>query len=1089
MPRRNDRPRTGRVRWPGWVRRWPRSTPEPALLHHRRWPFRALAGALLSAVAVSGLLVAESAPASALPRGEAVTFPGGLTISNYVMPNGKRAYCIEIQFGEPSGYISEAGRVSVLPGRPGQLTAWGDPAGMRQMNYLIDQHGQNRDAWSAAAVQLTIWRMRENFRSGNPFLNSRIAILESSAQGRALISASDVLMRDARQKAQAPGAPKAVTGKLSVTDDPGGKDGRYRVAYPAGTTELSVTGGAFVRNGGTSLSVSGSGASARYVDAAPDATRIVVNGAWRAVGSRGWDSRLDIYNTSTASGAVGQRLAVALGDSSGKELRGRFNAVTKTLPPPFADPIAVTQAQPSADVGGTMSDALTVSEAPGTRARLWPEAVAEFTAYLEPAAGAPKFDANWEPVLGESELLPALDPETGEPLWRETTGPDGESVREPVLEERRDPLRWTEKELEAMSAAERCVAQPVYREGGIGIARLGEYRTQPVPVRSPGTVNWVERIESRGATVHEGTCGVPNERTVTEQPGVVTAAQPSAMIGELVTDTASVTGSFAPGASYSVTFEAYRAEESADGVPLCTAQNRVYRSKSMPVAGPGDIVAPGFIAQWEHGTRIWWVETLSMDTGNGTQRLHRGACGLETETSEIGRPEVATVAQETAVVGDRISDTAVVTGDLTETEHARWELTFSGYRGPAPDPETGTPRLLDPEVTAPPLIVPGVARTTQGTEGDAERPQCSPENLLFETGATPVTGLGEYRSEDVTVPPEWAGTVWWVETLWLIEGEQRTAVSRGSCGAVQESTVVTVPEVTTLASTVVATGEAMRDVAQVSGQLSEREGTVHDLVFEGYRGAAAQTGTSAAQCTPENALFVTDPVTVTGPGEVVSPEFTALPEYGETVWWVAVLRLHADGATTELTRGQCGAPEETTTVQPPTVRTESAGDVMVGDEMFDTAVVGGRLADRAEVSYLVRFTAFAVQSDGVLRCQPEDIIADLSDSAGVVVTGPGRYTSRSVTTTAEHVGIGGYVETLVLREGDAEHVIAEGACGATNESFSVAAEPGTPGPPEPLARTGSGGLGLAVLLGSALVVAALAAAGIGFARRRREEHK
>lgn len=1025
-------------------------------------------------------MLAEAAPVSALPRGEAVTFPGGLTISNYVMPNGKRAYCIEIQFGEPSGYISEAGRVSVLPGRPGQLNSWGDPGGMRQMNYLIDQHGQNRDAWSAAAVQLTIWRMRENFLSGNPFLNSRIAILESSAQGRALINASDVLIKDARQKAKAPGVPKAVTGKLAVTDDPDGKDGRYRVAYPAGTTDLTVSGGVFVRNGGTSLSVAGSGASARYVDAALGAERIVVNGAWQSVGSRGWDSKLDIYNTSTAAGAVGQRLAVALGTSNGRELRGRFDAVTKTLPPPFADPLAATQAQPSAEVGGSMSDTLTVSEAPGTRARLWPDAVADFTAYLEPVAGAPKVDEAWEPVLGDPELLPALDPETGEPLWRETTGPDGVPVREPVLEERREPVRWTAEELEPLSAAERCVAQPVYLESGIRITKLGDYRSQQVSVRSPGTVNWVERIVSRGRTVHEGKCGVPNERTVTEQPGVVTAAQPQARIGELVTDTATVTGRFAPGASYSLTFEAYRAEESADGVPLCTAQNRVYRSETIPVPEPGEVVAPGFIAKWEHGTRIWWVETLSIDTGAGKQRLHRGACGLENETTEIGRPEIATVAQEEAVVGDRISDTAIITGELVETEHARWEVTFAGYRGPATDLETGEPRILDPELKLPPLTVPGAVQSAV-----AEEPLCTSENLLFETAATPVAGPGEYRSEEVTVPFGWAGTVWWVETLWLIEGEQRTAVTQGSCGAVQESTIVTVPEVTTLATAVVATGEAMRDVAKVTGNLTEREGTTHDLVFEAYRGDGAQTGTSAAQCTSENALFVTDPIPVAGPGEVVSPEYTALPEFGETIWWIAALRLHSDGATTELARGECGDADETTTVQPPRVRTESAGDVLVGEDMFDTAVVEGRIADRPQVDYLVRFTAYRVQSDGVLRCQAEDVIEELSDRGGVAVTGPGEYHSRRVTTTLDHVGAGGYVETLIMREDGAEHVIAEGACGAQNESFSVSTEQTVQPPEEPLARTGAGGPGTALLLGGALVLAALAAVGIGRARRRR----
>ncbi|WP_087011508.1 hypothetical protein [Leucobacter sp. 7(1)] len=851
-----------------------------------------------------------------------------------------------------------------------------------------------------------------------------------------------------------------MTGKLELAPDPGGREGRYRVAYPAGTGELSVSGGLFVRNGGTSLSVAGSGSSARYVDVSEGERQITVNGSWLASGTRGWEPVLDIYNTSTASGGVGQRLAVATGESTGKDLRGRFDAVAVKVPPPFADPQAVTQAQPSADVGGTMRDTLVVSEAPDTRARLWPEAVADFTAYLMPEVGAPKYGENWEPLFAAAEPVSA-QAESVQP--RENEPPSDHQVpgtpldRQNVEEaegaeeaEHAEALRWTAAELESMSAGERCVAQPVYRQGGIPIPGLGEYQTAEVSVRSPGTINWVERIVSQGRTVHEGTCGVPNERTVTEQPGVVTQAAPQAMIGELLTDTATVTGRFSPNAQYSLRFEAYRAEESVEGVPLCTAENRIYRSESIPVSEPGDVVAPGFVARWEHGTKVWWVETLSIDTGSGPERLHRGTCGLDTETTEIGRPEVATVAPETAVVGDVIRDTALVTGDLTETEHARWELTFAGYRG----------------------------------SEDATTPVCTAGNLLFETGSTPVTEPGAVESEAVFVPVGWAGPVWWVETLWLIEGDTRTPVIQGDCGATQERTLVTEPGVATRASTVVATGEAIRDVAEVTGDLTQREDASHDVVFEGYRGDARLTGTDAAQCVTDNALFRTEPVPVTASGEIESSEVTALPEFGDTVWWVAVLRLHVDGATSELVRGVCGAPEETTTVQTPHVRTESAGTIALGSEMYDTAIVEGRFADRPEVSYRVWFTAYAADADGTLTCTPDRVIPALSDLEGVAVDGPGRYVSRRVTATPELVGVGGFVETLVMRESGKDHVMSVGECGAASERFEVLAAVVPDAPP--LARTG--GPGPAVFLwGSAgLLLMALAAGVAVLARRRRE---
>ncbi|TDP89323.1 hypothetical protein EDF62_3406 [Leucobacter luti] len=1093
---------------------------------------------------MTGGIVADERPATAVPRGEAVTFPGGLTISNYVMPNGTRAYCIEIQLGEPSGYMSEAGRVREMPGRSGKFHSWGDVNGMRQINYLMDGPGQCKDAWTAAAVQLTIWRMRENFKAGNPFLNAKIDTLQRSAKGRALIAASDALTTEARREAKAPGSPQKVTGKLVIAPDPAGKAGKYRVAYPAGTRDLSVRGGVFLRTGTATVDVADTGASARYVQAAPGARKIEVTGSWRTQGTRGWEPIIDIYNTSTASGAVGQRLAVATGRSNGTHARGRFDTVARTIPPPFADPDAASQAQASAEIGGTMRDTLIVTEMQDTRARIWPDAVADFTAYLEPVAGSVKYGPDWEPLLGEPHMVQARDPETQELLWTELPGrgpipggsgasdDTGDSVerddgapggavgdeggdasvrtgdgspprREPLMEERRDPLVWSAEEIANMSAAQRCVAQPVYREGGIVVSRVGEYHTKPVTVRSAGTVNWVERIRSGGRTVHQGKCGAANERTAIEQPGVTTAAVPSVMLGEVVTDVATVTGRFAPNASYSLRFEAYRAAESEVGEPLCAPGNRIFRSERLPVEGPGEVTSPGFVARWEHGTQIWWVETLYWETPAGPKALHRGACGLETETSVVGRPEVSTLAPETAVVGDRIGDTAMVTGDVKSSSDARWELTFAAYRGPTASHETPGSEVvgqaLEPaELDDNPGKADSPGKKSLNEDQNNEVPLCTPENLLFETAATPVTGPGKYRSEEHTVPFDWIGTVWWVETLWLIEGEERIPVSVGECGAVDEATVISGPELSTRASAVAAIGEAMEDVAEITGELSQRDGVSHELVFEGYRGVASEGATSAALCVPENEIFKTDPIAITQAGEYTSSEVTALPEYGDTVWWVAVLLQRSDGNVVELARGTCGDPSETTTIQPPRVRTESAGTVTLGEELYDAAIVEGRLGKRAGVSFRVTFTAYAEGADGVLACVPDRVIESLSDFEGVPVSGPGRYTSKRTVTTAEHVGAGGFVETLLMRENDQDYIVHVGECGAASERFTVSAippvetrpeSPDRPAlPPAPLAMTG-GAVILPALLGAGLLLLLGLAIGWGVIVRRESQRK
>lgn len=1095
---------------------------------------------LLGVLLGGGLVATADAPARALPRGETMTFPGGLVISNYVMPNGKRAYCIEIQFGEPTGNLLAGTQTGSLPGRTGQLHAWSDPHGMRQLNYLIDTRGQTRDPWQAAAVQITVWRMRENFRAGNPYLNSRIAILNRSAEGRRLIAFSDALYQEAKTRAVRPVPATPVTGKLSLTQVPDAKSRQMRVSYPAGTTELSVTGGRFEGTGDARLAVSG-GAGTQVIAVSTGAERVEVAGRWAKNGMRGWESRLTVHDTRTAAGASAQRIAVAVGASAVPQLSGRLAAVSATPPPPPAPPRVSSLAQPAAEIGGVMRDELHVSAVPGTRAEVWTGAEGEFTAYLFPEAGEPKYDTNWEVIRetqtapqsrpdedadggkagnlsGGSEGAPDTPPErlTDEPrltavpqqvertpqddqdpgpddgrsddaLWDgdgeapgatvnedevapgTTVNGDAAGVTGTMLPPRSPaPVLWTAEEIAAMSPKERCVAQPVARQAGIPITGLGVFRSRDIPVKSSGTVHWVERVMVAGKPVHTGTCGVANETTQISRPGVVTKAQERARVGEAISDTAVVSGKLAAGARYSLLFDAYREAYGPDGTPQCMPEQRIFRSPRVPVTAAGEVQSPAFPVRWAHGQRIWWVESLFLDSLDRSQLIHAGACGLPNETTTIDRPTLTTHAPERVAVGDRISDTAEISEGAGVGADTRWEVTFAGYRGTAAE----------------------AATKPQSAEGaSTEAPSCGPENLLFETGPTAVDGAGTYVSRPVEVQPDWAGTIWWVATLWLNESGERIPVERGVCGDLTESTQVLPPELTTHASSIAAIGEQLSDVAEVSGELSTRPGLVHEVVFEGYRGSSAQTGTAEATCTAENRVFTTPATLIAQPGSVRAPQLTALPEYGDTVWWVAVLTQRADsapaGTGTELARGVCGDPDETTTILRPSVRTEAMGAVAIGEEVYDTAIVEGRLAERDGIEFRVRFTAYAAEADGSLNCTPEREIPEYSDPDGVIVTGPGTYESRRVPARADRTGAGGFVETLVMTEGGQETVVHQGTCGAPGEFFTVqAAEAEHPPTPEPLSRTGGDTLPLLAVAGL-LLSAALAAAVLRIARSRR----
>ncbi|WP_053384839.1 hypothetical protein [Leucobacter celer] len=1054
--------------------------PVPVSRPPGRWKnlIRKAATALLAVSLVAGgSVLAQSAPAEALPEGESWTFSGGLRISNFVLPGGKRVYCIEAAMSAPSGAHSPIGTYDYLPGATGYYSAWHDAAGMRQLNYLIDTYGQNGSNWDAAAVQLTVWRMRANFGSSDKALNQKITTLQQSKQGRDLIARSDALVADARKNAKAPVAPKKNTGKLTITEDPNGVDGRYRIAYPKGTTKLSVKNGTFVRNGKSTLDVGASEASARYVDINKKGVKLEAAGTWVSKGTRGWEPKLTIYNTRNSNGVAGQRVALASGASTPAQLSGTVKA-SITTQPPIVEPVASSQAQASAEVGGTMQDTLIVTQPTAGELRMWPNAVADFTAYLQPTTGAIKYDSDWNPVLGDEYEVQAEDPDTGEALWAdwwaaadgsplldadgakiptsiaagtaadgtafpvqksndagdpvflgadgaettEATDPESGAAnspvvltgRDPVMETKRDPVRWTGDEISGMTAAQLCVAQPVYRVGGIAVPGVGRFSTPAAEVKSAGTIHWVERVTSNGSTVHQGRCGLANETTRIGQPGVETNALQDAVLGDELYDVATVSGTLSQNAEYSIRFDAYTGDAALTGTEAaeCTVDNRIFRSGLQPVTAAGDIRSPGFTALWEHGETVWWVETLMIDTGDGPETLHQGECGIPNETTTIGRPSVETKALEEAVVGDHLTDTAIVTGELAANEGAQWEVTFTGYREEYAEVENQAE-----------TVTPGEELVTV--------PVCTADNQLFETGATEVTGPGEYVSNPVIGISSWVGKIWWVEQLWLIQGEDRTLVHTGECGLPNETTILTEPEIVTQASDFVVIGDGMSDTATITGDLSQREGVTHEVVFEGYRGSQDLTGTDQAACTADNLLFTTDPVSVPADVEdvdgvptrkVSSAEVTALPAHGDTVWWVEKLIQREGDDTRELKAGKCGLPNETTNITQPEVRTESAGIVTVGDDMWDTAIVDGVFPEREDVEFTVTFKAYAYNDRGEIECTPENELQAFEDATGVKVDKPGRYESKKVKTTTKHVGIGGYVETLTMRVDGQEHM-------------------------------------------------------------------
>ena len=223
---------------------------------------------------------------------------------------------------------------------------------------------------------------------------------------------------------------------------------------------------------------------------------------------------------------------------------------------------------------------------------------------------------------------------------------------------------------------------------------------------------------------------------------------------------------------------------------------------------------------------------------------------------------VTTKATPEAFVGNPISDTAIVDGDVPGGAY----LVFRAY-----GPYSEQPMM--------------------GEEGEP----------FFISEKIPVDGAGEYESGVTSV--DTAGLVFWVETLHAADGE---VLAEGFIGAPGETTIVHERPidvtVTTKAIPEVTLGDPAHDVAIVTGDVPE--GAM--LAFQAYQ----QTGAEAV-CDVENLVFDTHDrlIPVAGTGEYRSAE--VMFEKVGTYFWIETL-YDRDGEM--LHRGECGATGETTKV-------------------------------------------------------------------------------------------------------------------------------------------------------------------------------
>lgn len=153
-----------------------------------------------------------------------------------------------------------------------------------------------------------------------------------------------------------------------------------------------------------------------------------------------------------------------------------------------------TEATPSVEVGEPMRDRAYVTGPVPEGAEI------DFTYYLAPEVGSEKYTVDWAPALDDSGAA----------------------------------LRWGDEELTQRDAGELCRAQPVAVTGPVPVDGEGTVDSPAVTARTVGTGYWVERLTvphpetGERVVIHEGECGIDNERTIITEPVEPVLAQTGA---------------------------------------------------------------------------------------------------------------------------------------------------------------------------------------------------------------------------------------------------------------------------------------------------------------------------------------------------------------------------------------------------------------------------------------------------------------------------------------------------------------------------------------------------------------------------------
>ncbi len=249
----------------------------------------------------------------------------------------------------------------------------------------------------------------------------------------------------------------------------------------------------------------------------------------------------------------------------------------------------------------------------------------------------------------------------------------------------------------------------------------------------------------------------------------------SAAVGQAIHDTAHLSGGTAP-LTGTITFNVYGPNDATCSTPIAVPP-------AIPVNGAGNYQSGNYTPTAAGAYR--WIARYSGDANNQAMTTQCNDPNETTTVTSTLTPTLTTTATVFATVGQAIHDTAHLSGG---TAPLTGTITFTVYR--PSDPTCSTP------IAVPPAI--------------------------------PVNGAGNYQSGNYT--PTEAGPYRWIARY---SGDANNQAVTTQCNDPLETTIVTTttPMLTTTATGPTPVGQAIHDMAYLSGGSAPLTGTLTFDVF------------------------------------------------------------------------------------------------------------------------------------------------------------------------------------------------------------------------------------------------------------------